>query len=231
MVLRALLTGGTGTLGKELIKLSADDIEFYSPSSTECNILNQEQVENCFKQIDFDLVVHCAAVTNVADIEKNPLDALETNVVGTINLTRECMRHNKKIVFISTDYVFDGEKGHYSIHDPINPLSKYAKTKAAAELAVRTYDNSLVIRTSFYGHNFPYEKAFNDQWTSKDYIDIIAPKILNAIKSDKTGIVHIGSPRRSVYEIAKKRNKNIKQMSRKDVEFKIPKDTSLRQKE
>jgi len=227
VVLRALLTGGTGTLGAELKKLSGDDIQFYSPSSSECNILNQEQIENCFKQRDFDLVVHCAAATNVTEIEKNPLNALETNVVGTINLLRECARHNKKMVFISTDYVFDGEKGSYSIHDPINPLSKYAKTKASAELAVRTYDNSLVIRTSFYGHDFPYEKAFVDQWTSKDYVDVIAPKVLNVIKSDKVGIVHIGSPRRSVYEIALERREEVEPIRLKDTEFKIPRDVSL----
>jgi dTDP-4-dehydrorhamnose reductase len=227
VVLRALLTGGTGTLGIELKKLSGDDIQFYSPSSSECNILNQEQIENCFKQRGFDLVVHCAAATNVTEIEKNPLNALETNVIGTINLLRECARHSKKMVFISTDYVFDGDKGNYSIHDPINPLSKYAKTKASAELAVRTYDNSLVIRTSFYGHDFPYEKAFIDQWTSKDYIDVIAPKILDVIKSDKVGIVHIGSPRRSVYEIALERREDVEPIRLKDTEFKIPRDVSL----
>lgn len=227
MVLKALLTGGSGTLATELRKLSGDSIEFYSPSSSECNILNREQIENCFKQANFDLVVHCAAATNVTEIEKNPLNALETNIVGTINLIRECMRHNKKMVFISTDYVFDGEKGNYSVSDSINPLSKYAMSKASAELAVRAYDNSLIIRTSFYGHEFPYEKAFVDQWTSKDYVDVIAPKILNVIKSNKTGIVHVGSPRRSVYEIAKSRSKNVKQAKRKDVLYKIPKDTSM----
>ncbi len=228
MALRVFLTGGSGTLGTELKKLSAEGVDFYSPSSSECNILNQEQIENCFKQRDFDLVVHCAAATNVTEIEKSPLNAVETNVVGTINLLRECVKYNKKMVFISTDYVFDGEKGYYSIHDPINPLSKYAKTKASAELAVRTYDNSLVIRTSFYRHDFPYEKAFVDQWTSKDYIDVIAPKVLDVIKSDKTGIIHVGSPRRSVYEIAQKRNKNIEQIKRFDIQFRVPKDTSFK---
>lgn len=229
MVLRALLTGGTGTLGTELKKLSGDDIEFYSPPSTECNILNREQIEICFKKKHFDLVVHCAAATNVTEIEKSPLGALETNVIGTINLVRECMRHNKKMIFISTDYVFDGDKGNYSIHEPINPLSKYAKTKASAELAVRTYDNSLIIRTSFYGHEFPYEKAFIDQWTSKDYIDVIAPKVLDVIKSDKIGIVHIGSPRRSVYEIAQKRKPNVEAISRSSIDFEVPCDTSLKE--
>lgn len=228
MVLRALLTGGSGTLGTELKKLSGDDIEFYSPSSTECNILNREQIEICFKKKHFDLVVHCAAATNVTEIEKSPLGALETNVIGTINLVRECMRHNKKIIFISTDYVFDGDRGNYSINEPINPLSKYAKTKASAELAVRTYDNSLVIRTSFYGHEFPYEKAFIDQWTSKDYVDVIAPKVLGAIRSDKMGIVHIGSPRRSVYEIALERREDVEPIRLSEINFKIPRDVSFK---
>ena len=229
MVLKIFLTGGSGTLGSELKKLSTDDIEFYSPSSSECNILNQEQVENCFKQRDFDLVVHCAAVTNVAKIEKNPLSALEINIIGTINLIRECAKYNKKMIFISTDYVFDGEKGNYSINDPINPLSKYAKTKAAAELAVRTYDNSLVIRTSFYGYQFPYEKAFVDQWTSKNYVDMIAPKVLDIIKSDKTGIAHIGFPRKSVYEIALERRKNVEPIFRSSIHFEVPCDTSFKE--
>jgi dTDP-4-dehydrorhamnose reductase len=228
VVLRALLTGGSGTLGTELKKLSGDDIEFYSPSSTECNILNREQIEICFKKKHFDLVVHCAAATNVTEIEKSPLGALETNVIGTINLVRECMRHNKKIIFISTDYVFDGDRGNYSINEPINPLSKYAKTKASAELAVRTYDNSLVIRTSFYGHEFPYEKAFIDQWTSKDYVDVIAPKVLGAIRSDKMGIVHIGSPRRSVYEIALERREDVEPIRLSEINFKIPRDVSFK---
>lgn len=227
MVLKALLIGGSGTLGKELKKLSNDSLQFHSPSSSECNILNQEQIEKCFREIDFDLVIHCAALTNVTEIEKEPLNAVEVNIIGTINILRECVKHNKKIIFISTDYVFDGEKGNYSIDDPINPLSKYAKTKAAAELAVRTYDNSLVIRTSFYGHSFPYERAFTDQWTSKDYVDLIAPKIVDAVKSDKVGVVHIGSPRRSVYEIALERRDDVKPIMLNDIDFKIPKDVSL----
>ena len=133
------------------------------------------------------------------------------------------------MIFISTDYVFDGEKGNYSINDPINPLSKYAKTKAAAELAVRTYDNSLVIRTSFYGYQFPYEKAFVDQWTSKNYVDMIAPKVLDIIKSDKTGIAHIGFPRKSVYEIALERRKNVEPIFRSSIHFEVPCDTSFKE--
>ena len=144
-----------------------------------------------------------------------------------LNVLKSCKDLGKKLVFISTDYVFDGEKGNYTIDDPINPLSKYAKTKAAAELLVRTYENSLVIRTSFFGYEFPYEAAFVDQWSSKDYVDIIAPKVLKEILSDKKGIFHVGNERRSIYDLARVRNKNVLKLFRKDMALCIPWDTSL----
>jgi len=229
MVLRVLMTGGSGTLGTELRKIADKNIYFLAPASSECDILNKNQLENTFKKFDFDLVLHCAAITNIPEIQKNPSTAINTNVIGTINILNECIENNKKMVFVSTDYVFGGQKGDYSIHDPINPLSKYAKTKAAAELVVRTYENSLVIRTSFYGHDFPYEKAFFDQWTSKDYVDVIAPKIIKPLYSDKRGIIHIGSKKRSVYEIAKQRKPNVKSVSRNSINFEIPHDTSFKE--
>jgi len=106
-------------------------------------------------------------------------------------------------------------------------LSNYAKTKAAAELLVRTYDNSLVIRTSFYGKKFPYEKALVDQWTSKDYVDVISPLVLKCIKKKHAGISHVGSSRATVYEVAKRRSDNVLPISLKDMEINIPRDTSL----
>ena len=121
-------------------------------------------------------------------------------------------------------------KGNYTIDDPINPLSKYAKTKAAAELVVRTYDNSLVIRTSFFGYDFPYEAAFIDQWSSKDYIDIIAPKVLEEILSDRLGVAHTGAERRTIYAIAADRKDFVKKTYRKVVGNFIPRDTSFMSK-
>ena len=171
-------------------------------------------------------------MTNVSEIEKHlkiTKEALYTNVVGTVNILNSCMIKDARLCFISTDHVFDGEKGNYKKEDLVNPLSKYAKTKAAAELAVRTYENSLVIRTSFFGKNFPYEKAFTDQWSSKDYIDVMAPKILKECLSQKRGIIHVFSKKRTLYEIAKMRNKDIQKTSIKNFKnhLPIPIDTSL----
>tara|TARA_Y100001970_G_scaffold76688_1_gene97362 strand:- start:58323 stop:59024 length:702 start_codon:yes stop_codon:yes gene_type:complete len=220
------ITGGSGTLGRELQEvLTERNLPFKAPSSRECDILDKDRLESFIN--NFEEVVHCAAATNVREIEKNPNNAYKTNVIGTINVIEVCKKLNKKLIFISTDYVFDGNKGNYSINDLINPLSKYAKTKAAAELLVRTYDNSLVIRTSFFGHYFPYEKAFTDQWSSKDYVDIIAPKIVDTIMLNELGIAHVGSRRRSIFEIASERNELVKPAERIEVNILIPRDTSL----
>tara|TARA_R110002060_G_scaffold27200_7_gene37002 strand:+ start:1814 stop:2506 length:693 start_codon:yes stop_codon:yes gene_type:complete len=229
MVLKKIfLTGGSGTLGSELIKISkAYDVNFVAPLSNWCDIRNPYQIKNNILDSGCDTVVHTAALTNVPLIEEDPIDAYDVNVLGTINIIKVCKNFNKKLVFISTDYVFDGQKGNYKTTDPINPLTKYAKTKGAAELLVRTYENSLIIRTSFFGYEFPYDAAFVDQWSSKDYIDIIAPKILKAILDDETGIVHIGNTRRSIYEIAQDRTDNIAQTTRSEVNTVVPKDTSF----
>lgn len=229
MVLRKIfLTGGSGTLGTELIKISkAHDVEFIAPASKYCDITNPYQIHNHIKDSGCDTIVHSAAITDVKATENDPSRAWEVNVLGTLNVLKSCKDLGKKLVFISTDYVFDGEKGSYTIDDPINPLSKYAKTKAAAELLVRTYENSLVIRTSFFGYEFPYEAAFVDQWSSKDYVDIIAPKVLEEILSDKKGIVHVGNGRRTIYDIASDRSDNVKKIYRKEVGIFIPKDISI----
>lgn len=225
---KILLTGGSGTLGKELLKLfDYNKYTVYAPPSTKLNIKDFTNCSEWFNCYMPDLVIHAAAYTDVKASEENYIKSINTNIVGTCNIINCCDSQNIKLVYISTDYVFDGEKGNYTVNDAINPLTKYAKSKAAGELAARMYPNSLIIRTSFYGHTFPYEKAFVDQWSSKDYIDIIAPKILKLCTSDKKGIVHVGSKRRSIYEIAKQRKKEVQRMFRKDMKYKIPFDTSF----
>lgn len=223
-----LITGGSGTLGKALIKLLANtEHKFDTPDSKSFDITDWDSVINHSTTFNFNLLIHCAAYTDVKQSEVNFIEALETNVIGTCNIIKYCAFNNTKLAYISTDHVFDGQKGDYSTTDRINPIAKYAKSKGAAELAVRMYDNSLVIRTSFFGEEFPYDKAFTDQWTSKDYIDVIAPKVLKACLSNKLGIVNCGSDKRSVYELAALRRPNVIPIQRADLNFPTLKDTSL----
>ena len=222
------LTGGTGTLGTELIKQSHKfNIRFIAPCSKSCDITDEQSVRENLMKFKGDIVLHAAAITDVKGVQIAPMEAIDVNVLGTVNIIKGCQQLNKKLVFVSTDYVFDGDKGNYDINDPINPISKYAKTKAAAELLVRTIEESLVIRTSFFGHEFPYDKAAVDQWSSKDYIDVIAPLILKVLKKDKTGIVHIGTDRTTTYEKAKRRKPHVEKIFLHEIGFGIPRDISL----
>ena len=229
MDLNYFLTGGSGRLGKELIKnFENKSINVIYPPSRECDINDYDSVfENLLNSSCLD-VIHCAAKTNVKEIQTNPLRACETNIVGTFNIMKACIQLGLRMIFISTDHVFDGRKGNYKTSDYINPLSRYAKTKAAAELMVQTYDNSLIIRTSFYNHDFPYQVAYEDQWSSKDYVDVIAPMVMKEIISNKTGLIHVGMPRRTIYDIARLRNTKVKRGTVKESSFSpIPVDTSF----
>lgn len=226
--MKILLTGGSGTLGSELNKLlQQTNHEIFVPSSKDMDIRNYSCVNNTFNTVQPELVVHCAAYTDVKQAEKNYIDCIDVNILGTLNILKSCNIYNTKLIFISTEHVFDGEKGNYNKSDYINPITKYAKSKASAELMCKMYDNCLIIRTSFYGHVFPYEHAFIDQWSTKDYVDIIAPKVLKFILSDKTGIVHCGSEKRTIFDLAKTRKNDVKPFSRNDLQFPTPKDTSL----
>lgn len=225
-----LITGGSGLLGTEVCKILTNmSIPYLAPSSSEMDILNKKSLEDNISKPDVRLVLHAAALTSPPVCSKEPQKAIDTNVVGSANVLEMCRKHNKRLVYISTDYVFDGEHGLYSTKDPINPINLYALTKASAELVIRTYDNSLVVRTSFCEKNFPYEKAFVDQYTSRDYIDIIAPLIVDASLSEQKGIVHIGTERKSVYELALRRSPNVGKLTRQQVNFPVPRDTSFRE--
>lgn len=228
MVLKIFLTGGSGTLGKELIEQSkAHEIDFISPSSRECDIRDYDSVLRNMSSFEDNIVLHAASLTNTKQIETDPSEAIEVNVIGTLNVLRACKELKKKMIYISTDYVFDGNKGLYETTDPINPIGKYSKTKAAAELIVRTYENSLVIRTSFFGKTFPYDEAFADIWSSKDYVDLIVPKIISSIKNGCVGVCHIGTSRRSIYDIAIKRRPDVRKAYNQKLNNIIPRDTSF----
>ena len=91
------------------------------------------------------------------------------------------------------------------------------------------YDKSLIIRTTFGPNVFPYEKAFVDQWTSRESVSVIAEMISKLVEKDITGVVHVGGMRKTVFEFAKSLDatKDIGELSINDVAFDVPVDTSL----
>lgn len=223
---KLIMTGGSGLLGTE-IKKSLPQINF--PSSEDFNVTNYEQMESYIKLGDYNMLLHAAAFTSPPKVDRDPLKVIEVNIIGTATVVKLCMKYDLKLVYVSTDYVFKGDKGNYREDDPVYPINKYAWSKLGGECAVRMYDNSLIVRTTFGPNVFPYEKAFIDQWTSRESVSVIAKKIISLLDKDIKGVIHVGGKRKTVYEYAKSldESRDIKQLSVNEVSFKVPIDTSL----
>jgi dTDP-4-dehydrorhamnose reductase len=221
-----LVTGGSGLLGGEL-KPSLPGAQF--PSSEELNICDPFAVREYFEKNQVSSVFHAAAFTSPPLIEQDPLRALETNIMGTCILLRECMKSGIRFVYVSTDYVFDGEDGNYKETDPVCPVNKYAWSKLGGECAAQLYSKALIIRTSFSENVFPYDKAFIDQWTSRQSVKKTAEQLIELFSSDLTGLVHLGGERQTVYDYAKSldASKDLGEISIKEMSFEVPVDTSL----
>jgi len=223
---QVIFTGGSGLLGSEFKKLRPH-IQY--PSSKEFNITNYDQMKEYVSSNGSELLIHAAAFTSPPLVDKNPLKAVEVNIIGTSNVVKLCIEFDAKLIYISTDYVFRGDKGNYKENDPVYPVNKYAWSKLGGECAVRMYDKSLIVRTTFGPNVFPYEKAFFDQWTSRENVSIIAKKISKLIDKDITGVIHIGGKRKTVFEYAKglDQARDIGKISINDMAFNVPVDTSL----
>ena len=222
--MRILLTGGSGLLGSELKRLDADLV---SPTREELDVGDASGVASYVATLAPDVILHAAAVTNNRDIEASPGDALDVNIQGTVNIAKACLGTRTRLVFLSTDYVYRGDRGNYSESDELLPSNLYAWTKLAGEAAVRAVANHLIVRTSFGASEFDYPAAFTDKWSSKEYVDVVASEILNAARSPLTGVVNIGGPKRSMYDYARERNPDVEAIERGESAFASPKDTSL----
>jgi dTDP-4-dehydrorhamnose reductase len=223
---KILVTGGWGLLGCEIQKLIPNS---FFPKQEEFDITNYPQMDEYMQGKDIETILHAAAFISPPLIDKNPMKAVETNIIGTSNMVKLSSKFNSKLIYLSTDYVFRGDKGNYSEEDEIYPVNKYAWSKLGGECAVRLYDNSLIIRTSFGENVFPYEKAFTNQHTSRESVSVISKKIVKILEKDIRGVIHIGGLRKTVMEYAKSLDpsRDFGELHIEDVNFKAPKDSSL----
>jgi len=223
---KIIFTGESGLLGTAFKKV-APDLTY--PALEEFDILRYDQMKEYVQAQGFGQLVHAAAFTSPPLIDKDPIMALEVNIVGTANIVKLCAEFGARLIYICTDYVFNGDKGNYKEGDPVFPVNKYAWSKLGGECAVRLYDKSLVIRTTFGPDVFPYEKAFVDQWTSREGVSIIARKISKLIDNDLLGVVHVCGERKTVFEYATglDASRDVGELSVNDVNFDVPCDTSL----
>jgi dTDP-4-dehydrorhamnose reductase len=221
-----IFTGGTGLLGSEFGKIAP---EFLYPLSGEFDVTNYPQMEKYALTHGCDQVIHAAAFTSPPLVDKNPAKALEVNIVGTANVVKLCIKFDARLMYICTDYVFPGDKGGYIETDSVNPVNKYAWSKLGGECAARMHDKALIVRTTFGPDRFPYDRAFADQFTSREPVSVIARKLAALAATNAVGVVHVGGGRRTVLEYARSLDPSraIGELSIRDVPFKVPADTSL----
>ena len=225
---KILLTGGSGRLGSELRQRLPSLI---APPSTDLDITDPASVERNLQTHTPDLIIHAAAYTDVAGAETDQQTCWRVNVAGTRNLVRATVQHDLPFIHISTDYVFYGDRGDYKEDDPLGPVRNiYALSKLVAEELVRLVPEHLVIRTSFRPKQWEYPVAFDDIYTSQDYVDIVAPDIALAIEHFRDipfDTLHIATERKSVFELAQRRKPEVERGSKRAAAVDLPDDISL----
>ena len=166
------LTGGTGLLGLNLYFYFKNKYKIYinifkkkipKINFVKINLNKVNEVRKFLKKKKIDYLIHCAAITNIEECEKNKKKAKKINITLAKNLSIICNDTGTKFIFISTDHLFDGKKKIYKETDNVTPLNYYAKTKAEAEKEILKNNNSsLIIRTNFFGFGPHYRNSFSD---------------------------------------------------------------------
>ena len=224
-----LITGATGRLGRELIKIIPGA---FTVSHSELDVKNKKAVFDLIKEKKPSSIIHLAAMTNVRDCEEKRELAYATNVGGTENFFEACLKYNPDcyFVYMSTACVFYGDKGDYTEEDIPYPKNFYAITKLLAEFVVKRLKNYLIIRGNFVPREkWPYEKAFIDRYGTYLFADDLAKAIYEVFKNKMNGIIHIvGEEKISMFELAVITTPNIKPMTTKETDIPLTKDMSLR---
>lgn len=218
--MKFLITGSSGQLAKAFINnFNKYSIDYLAPTEQELDITNQSKIANIFTDFKPDVIINCAAYTNVEKAEQDPTIAYLINKTSVSYLIEETKKINAKFVHFSTDYVFDGKKNDfYTESDIPNPLNEYGKTKLAGEEEALKYSNSLVCRLSWVigngQQNFLYKlsnwaKAYKTIKVSDDEISVpcftfdIVKYILIALDNNLNGLYHLtNSSKASRYELA-----------------------------
>ncbi len=230
--MRALVTGGSGRLGRELqAELPRLNVEAFFPSRAELDVTRPETVSSALERYRPDVLVHAAAYTDVKGAETNREFCWRVNVGGARNLVRALAGSGAKLVHVSTDYVFWGDRGGYAEDDPVGPVRNYyALSKLVAEEVARTYGDTLIVRTSFRPREWPYPVAFSDMYTSQDYVDVISTDIALVVghaPEIADQVLHVATERKSVYELARLRSSSVRPGTRREAGVELPEDISL----
>lgn len=225
--MKILITGANGFLGyylsKQLLekeyeviatgrgndRLPFTDNELFRYESMD--FTDPFAVHDVFEKHQPGVVVHAGAMSKVDECEQNQWEAYVTNVEGTVTMLLNAEEHKCFFVFVSTDFIFDGEKGMYKEDDIPNPVNFYGKTKLEAEAAVKEYEYDWAIARTILVYGKPITGKANiltvvkeklekgeeynvvsDQLRTPTYVEDLAAAIVSIIERKATGIYHIG---------------------------------------
>jgi dTDP-4-dehydrorhamnose reductase len=161
-------------------------------------------------------VIHAGAITRPMVIhEDNPTLSIKTNIVGTSNVVMACEKYKKKIIYISTDYVYEGVDGNYKETDAMKPFTKYGWSKLGGECAVKMYDNHLILRMAIQKKPFPHPKALVDMMKSYMYMEDAAEVTLKLL--NEKGIINVGGKSQSVYDFVKESNSDVEPITLSEI--------------
>jgi dTDP-4-dehydrorhamnose reductase len=154
--MKILLLGGKGMLGSDCKSVLAEDYDLIAPDRKELDITSWDKVIDKLHHVHPDLIVNCAAFTDVDACEKDAFTVRKANVEGPRNLAQGSARYECKLVHISSDYIFSGQKSvpqPYFEDDAMDPLSAYGKSKMESEIAVKeNAPDYIIVRTGWlYG--------------------------------------------------------------------------------
>ena len=220
------ITGGTGRFGS-ILKKSKINYKMLFPTKRKLDITNFNSIRKYLKKNKPFCLIHLAGLSRPMNIHENKISkSILLNIIGTSNIVRACEMFKIKLIYFSTSYVYPGTKGNYKETDPLLPTSNYAWSKLGGEAAVQMYKNSLIIRASMTEKPFVHKSAYSNVFTNFIYHDDfikLFKKIIN-----KKGIINVGGPTKSVYDFAKRENKNIKKVFLKNNNKSlIPKNSSM----
>jgi dTDP-4-dehydrorhamnose reductase len=211
--MKLLLLGASGMLGSDCKEILSREYEVISPSSKDLDIISWDMVIENLQKIKPHIIVNCAGFTDVDASEKEEFLVKKVNIEGPRNLAQGSARFNCRMVHISTDYVFSGQKPlprPYFEDDPVDPISAYGRSKVESEVAIKeNAPNYIILRTGWLygknGGNFVHSiikgalekskgiKVFEDQFGSPTWTYRLAMQISELLHSDLRGTFHATS--------------------------------------
>lgn len=206
-MLKVALSGSAGLIGSRIIELLENEFTFVPLLQSEVDITDKDSTTKAIASMDFDIFLHLAAYTNVDGAEKDRELAYTINVKGTEHVFDAVMNKKKQLIYISTDFVFDGTNPPYFEDSIPNPLGYYAETKLEGEKIVK--DNAMIVRLSYpYRARYDVKKDFvkgillslqekkvlkmiTDSIITPTFVDDIAFGLRHCFTDFSLGIIHL----------------------------------------